>query len=297
MKLSQLRYFKTVAELGKIQAAAEALYISAPALSATIASLEKELGVTLFNRTSNRIVLNEQGKILLRYVNQIFNNIDCAKLELQQSLEEREKRINIAMATSELWTPLFSAFALEFPDIMISQVALKINQLHNVNLSRLHTFVFAERNEFYAADVESVCLFQEHPVAMVPVNHPLAKRDVIELKELENEILFLPYADHSLNKRIRELFYINQIPLKHTHEGAGSASRNMVAQGRGITITTSHPYRVNVPSACYVPIHAPECRWEQHVFWNKDHVFSQEELQFREFVLDMYCGLTNYTHI
>lgn len=289
MKLSQLKYFKTVAEVGKIQSAAEILYISAPALSATITSLEKELGVTLFNRTSNRIVLNEQGKILLRYVNQIFNNIDCAKLELQQSLEAREKRINIAVATSELWIPLISAFALEYPDIMVSQVALKISQLHNVNLTRLHTFIFAEGSEFYASDVESVCLFQEYPVAMIPVNHPLAKRDVIELKELENEILFLPYADHSLNKRIRELFYINQVPLKHTHEGIGSVCRSMVSQGRGISITTSHPNRVNVPSACYVPIHAPECRWEQHMFWNKDHIFSPEEVQFREFVLDMYC--------
>lgn len=289
MKLTQLKYFKTVAEVGKIQAAAEVLYVSAPALSATITSLEKELGVTLFNRTSNRIVLNEQGKILLRYVNQIFNNIDCAKLELQQSLEAREKRINIAVATSELWMPLLSAFALEYPDIMVSQVALKITQLHNVNLSRLHTFIFAERNEFYASDVESVCLFQEHPVAMIPANHPLAKRDTIELKDLENEILFLPYADHSLNKRIRELFYINQVPLKHVNEGIGSVCRSMVSQGRGITITSSHPFRANVPSTCYVPIHVPECRWEQHLFWNKDHVFSPEELQFREFVLGMYC--------
>lgn len=63
MELMQLKYFKTVAEAGKISDAAQALFISAPALSTSIARLEKELGVALFDRTNNRIILNRQGQI------------------------------------------------------------------------------------------------------------------------------------------------------------------------------------------------------------------------------------------
>ena len=47
MELLQLKYFKTVAEVGKISAAAEQLFISAPALSTAISRLEKELGIEL----------------------------------------------------------------------------------------------------------------------------------------------------------------------------------------------------------------------------------------------------------
>lgn len=83
MKLTQLQYFKTVAEMGKISLAAKKLYVSAPALSIAIANLEKELGVKLFDRGNNRIVLNEQGKAYLRHVNQILGDLSQAKEEIQ----------------------------------------------------------------------------------------------------------------------------------------------------------------------------------------------------------------------
>lgn len=83
MKLTQLLYFKTVAEVGKISLAAKKLFVSAPALSIAIANLEKELGVQLFDRTNNRVVLNDQGRAYLRHVNKILNDLDQAKLELQ----------------------------------------------------------------------------------------------------------------------------------------------------------------------------------------------------------------------
>ena len=66
MELQQLKYFKAVAEVGKISDAAESLFISAPALSTSISRLEKELGVQLFDRTNNKISLNIQGQIFLK---------------------------------------------------------------------------------------------------------------------------------------------------------------------------------------------------------------------------------------
>ena len=83
MELQQLKYFKSVAEIGKISEAARALFISPPALSTSISRLEKELGVRLFDRTNNQITLNLQGRIFLRYVNQVLTSLDCAKTELR----------------------------------------------------------------------------------------------------------------------------------------------------------------------------------------------------------------------
>ena len=85
MKLTQLQYFKTVAETGKISLAAKKLYVSAPALSIAIANLENELGVKLFDRTNNRIELNEQGKVYLGYVNQILSDLNVANQKMQDS--------------------------------------------------------------------------------------------------------------------------------------------------------------------------------------------------------------------
>ena len=90
MKLTQLLYFKTVAEMGKISLAAKKLYISPPAMSIAIANLEKELGVKLFDRANNNIILNEQGKKYLQHVNQILDDLSLAQKDIQSMQHDEE---------------------------------------------------------------------------------------------------------------------------------------------------------------------------------------------------------------
>lgn len=79
MNLTQLHYFKAVAETGRISLAAKELFVSAPAVSIAIANLENELGKKLFDRSNNKIVLNEQGRLFLVRVNQILDDLNSAK--------------------------------------------------------------------------------------------------------------------------------------------------------------------------------------------------------------------------
>ena len=65
MDLLQLNYFRTVAHLEHMTHAADELVIAQPALSQTIARLENELGVPLFDRLGRRIRLNLFGKAFL----------------------------------------------------------------------------------------------------------------------------------------------------------------------------------------------------------------------------------------
>ena len=91
MKFNQLYYFKTVAEMGKISLAAKKLYVSPPALSIAISNLEKDLGVRLFDRSNNKIILNEQGRTYLQYVNQILRDLDNAKETVVNMTPESER--------------------------------------------------------------------------------------------------------------------------------------------------------------------------------------------------------------
>ena len=90
MKMTQLLYFKTVAETGTMAKAAKKLFVTAPAVSIAISNLEKELGVSLFDRRPNRIELNEQGVAYLQYVNQIFADLDLAKEAVQGVTPEQD---------------------------------------------------------------------------------------------------------------------------------------------------------------------------------------------------------------
>ena len=287
MTLTQLKNFQTVAQLGKVSAAAEALFISAPALSSSLSALEKELGTALFDRTGNRVALNAQGEIFLRYVNQVFNNLDCAKLELAQSLEKEERHVRIGVATSVIWSQLISEFALENPDIMLSCSTLKLSQLRSSNYSHLYTFILAEREDFDAAGMESAFLFREYPEAVVPPGHRLAGRESIALSEIKDEILFLPMTDHSLNRRVKELFRAAGVPLKHIHECAEGIAKAMVSAGRGIYLTGAHKSE-DFPELVHIPVDAPDCRWEQHLFWHRGQTLTAEEQIFFDFVRRTY---------
>ena len=65
MRMEDLRYLIQVAESGSISQAAETCYITQQGLSRIISSLEKELGVALFHRSSNHIRLTDMGEIVV----------------------------------------------------------------------------------------------------------------------------------------------------------------------------------------------------------------------------------------
>lgn len=84
MKLTTLRDFMAVAERGSLRAAARALGIAQPALTRSIQELEKELGVTLFERSARGVVLTTFGEVFLR-------RSKAVQRELQRALDEIEQ--------------------------------------------------------------------------------------------------------------------------------------------------------------------------------------------------------------
>ena len=75
----QLQYFKAVAELQHMTKAAQVLSLSQPALSRSIAKLEEELGVPLFERKGKTLRLNRYGKLFLKSVDRATQAIEEGK--------------------------------------------------------------------------------------------------------------------------------------------------------------------------------------------------------------------------
>lgn len=73
MELTQLKYFVKVAQTGSFTKAAEELYISQPAVSKAVRNLEDELGVPLFGRVKNSLIINEYGTDVLRCAQDILS--------------------------------------------------------------------------------------------------------------------------------------------------------------------------------------------------------------------------------
>ena len=291
MELIQLKYFKTVAQIGKISDAAQALFISSPALSTSISRLEKELGVPLFDRTGNRISLNQQGQIFLRYINQIFSNLECAKTELKQSLMHQGQHISIASVASTQWVDLITAFTQENPHFTLSCTSLTRSELSGTGLRAQHNFLFAANEDipsFYMNELEHTPLFQDHPVVMVHPDHPLAQRKKVDLRELINETVFLPMQNYPLFDHLVKLFEANDIPFPAGNAYSHLMSQQMVANNLGIAFTSMRTVRTPALPLQYLSISNPYDPWTCSMFWRKNHVFTEDEVIFKEFVESFY---------
>ena len=290
MELQQLKYFKTVAELGKISAAAEAMFVSAPALSTSIARLEKELGMPLFDRTNNRILLNKQGQIFLRYVNQVFNSLECAGTELRQSLLMQERNISVATVMSNMWIDLITAFSQEHPEFTLSCANYRRNQLDSVGLGEHHSFLLAcneDLNPYHLDKLESVPLFVDRLAVMMPPQHPLASLSAVTPEQLCSENLFFPLESNSLYKWVCNALEGSGIAMPGVNTCSYLMYRHMVEEGMGLSFTSLRASRLESPNLRYIPLDSPE-QWQMRLYWRKNAVLTEDEECFRNFVLHFY---------
>ena len=95
MNLNQLYYFQKVAQLQHYHQAAKELNISQPSLSRSIANLEEELGVSLFQKNGRNIELTKYGSIFLEHVNRIIDEIKIAENKMKSLAGSSSGHIDI----------------------------------------------------------------------------------------------------------------------------------------------------------------------------------------------------------
>ena len=291
MELLQLKYFKTVAEIGKISEAAQALFISAPALSTSISRLEKELGTSLFDRTNNRITLNRQGHILLRYVNQVFSSLECARTELQQSAMLRGHHVSIGSVASTQWVDMVTAFSQELPNFTLQCTGVTRQELVSSGFSAQHSFLLASEDDVpvgFAEKMESEFLFEDHPVLMVHKDHPLAKEKAVDLGCLREENIFLPLQDYPLHDHLVRMFAACGLPIPAGNAYSHLATQQMAANGLGVAFATSHTCLANPQLLRYIPIANDYQPWVNRIYWRKNQEFTQDEQIFKNFIRRYY---------
>ena len=100
MDFKQLEAFITVSKLRSFSKAANAIYLSQPTISSHISSLERELNIQLFDRTSKEVNLTPIGESFLQYANDIINIRNNAITDLSNFNNNITGVLNIAASTT-----------------------------------------------------------------------------------------------------------------------------------------------------------------------------------------------------
>lgn len=209
MELRQARYFVAVARAGHFRRAAETLRIAQPALSYQIQRLERELGVTLFERTSRRVRLTSAGSAFLERAERILAEVDRAEREMRQyaGLERGQIVVGALQSPETLRLPaLLGEFRARYPGIGIVLREENTQQLgHALDAGQIDLALIALPSQPHVVDALSAApplpttitteqILEEEIVLAVAPERTLSAGAEIAFAELRDEqfIAYMP---------------------------------------------------------------------------------------------------------
>ncbi|MCJ7702015.1 MAG: LysR family transcriptional regulator [Anaerolineales bacterium] len=241
----KLETFIRAAESLSFSEAAKQLHLAQPTISYHIKSLEKEMGVTLFNRSKSRLQLTEAARLLLPWARKLVNQSNEMQ-DMLSSLQDGvvgQLRIACTTTAGKYILPLLAArFCHRYPGIQV-----QILRCTNENVAPL--IVGNEANlgvvssEVLEGQIEYQEFFNDSIILIVPRDHPFAIKRIIEPDDLINEPLIIREATSGTRRvMLSELakFDIGLDDLNFFMElGNAEAIVRTVASGYGISFVSS----------------------------------------------------------
>ena len=194
--IRQLRRFVAVAEEKNFRRAAARLNVSQPPLSASIQSLEDEVGTQLLLRNRRRVALTEAGEAFLDRARLILSQLDDSVALAQAVAQGRSGQLTLGFiptATYELLPRLLKSYRAAYPDVGLRFVELTTPEQPAALLqNRIDVGLFLVPTTIESGVAQETLLKERLYVAM-PDDHRLARQSEIELGALRDEpFVFIP---------------------------------------------------------------------------------------------------------
>ncbi len=242
MDIKQLRYFIAIAEEGSLSAASGRLGVAQPSLSQHVIRIERELGVTLLERSPRGIVVTEAGEILLRHAREITAGMERCREAVRQSAGVPRGTVAFGLPPSVsmvLSVPLAETVRLVLPEVKLQAMEAMSGFIRTwlddgtVDLAFLYDVDDLRNHDIRRLMSEDLHVFSaadDWPLATPPgVPVPLA-----DLARLD---LVLPSQRHGLRRTVDRFARSAGVELTVAIEmDALSQIKELVARGSGYTI-------------------------------------------------------------
>ncbi|SFR73837.1 DNA-binding transcriptional regulator, LysR family [Streptococcus equinus] len=223
MNLQKLQVFLTLCETLNYTETAERLYISQGNVSKQIMALEKELGVQLFDRSRRHIRITKEGQMVETYARRILDNYQQMTAELSQLQEVKGHKLLLHGIPSMPFYAIISeiaGFKKRHTNFEVSVEEEEADVLLDNLLKHKCDIIFARQfNAKLPKEVEMLTIDQDRWVVVLPSQHPLARKESINLKELEGEKFLQLSEKTQLLQPLLELCHAYQFDPKITYKG------------------------------------------------------------------------------
>ena len=242
-RLKPLRAFCQVTRLGSVSRAAEALYVSQPAVTQQLQALERELGVRLFERSGRRLLPTREGEALYELARPLVEGLDALPGAFRRQLAGMDAgELEIAANSSTilyLLPRIVEAFRRQHPEVRL--------RLHNTISADGTDLLRADTVELVVgsmldvpADLAYVPVYAFTPMLITPRDHPLASIPRLSLADISKHGLILPPQRQITWRLVDLVFHQARVPYTVSLEvGGWEVIKQYVAMGMGISIVSS----------------------------------------------------------
>ncbi|WP_342505148.1 LysR family transcriptional regulator [Sporosarcina sp. FSL K6-2383] len=297
MDFQQLHNFQVLAKIKNVTKAAKELSLTQSALSKSIARLEEDIGVPLFERNSRGVILNPFGIVFLEYANRAIQEMISAKAKIGEMVDPSQGIISFGFIPSlrPSFVPnLIRLFLNETPSVrfQLSQGATRkvIQQLESVEVD----LVFCSPQD----GVENISTFpiiNEELFLVVPKGHRLANQTQVDLCEVADEPFVHYQSDlplrHVIDAFCQEAGFLPKVAIEGSED---EIIGGLVAANCGVALIPSTP-GLDMTKISMIRIREPQCRRVIEMVWRTNGYMSPAVEQFKTFVMEniLLIELTN----
>jgi LysR family transcriptional regulator, transcription activator of glutamate synthase operon len=193
MEIRQVQYFLSIVDTGSFSAAADEHYVSQSSLSKMIMALEKELAVTLFDRSKRKVSLTEAGHAFLEHARKfdVDNKAMLTQMDGFRSADDSFSIGTIPVLTQYGIAASISQFRDQYPHIQFN-----LEEIGGMNIipgldERRFDMAFTRNNYLDAKQYDWQVICKDKLMLVVSRNNRYALRKSISLKELSNDNFIL----------------------------------------------------------------------------------------------------------
>jgi DNA-binding transcriptional LysR family regulator len=238
MDLKQLRAFLTVAETGNVTRAAESLHLVQPAVSRQLRLLEEDVGIALFERGRQGMILTEAGRALVGYARRALQELERARAEISGTGDEIRGLVTVGLlpsAASLLATPLLQDIAAQHDGIRI-RIATGYNatlqgwlEAGDVDLALLY-------DPKHSESIQTERLVEDM-LFVIGGPKKLRRDRPVPLASLEGKPLVLPSAPHGIRTLVDHACAVRGVELQIVAEtNDAGVQKSLAASGHCLTI-------------------------------------------------------------
>ena len=256
MELRQLRIFLTSAETLNFSDAAKQMFMTVSSLTQNIKTLEQELGMPLFDRTSHSVFLTEAGEQFIGYAQETLRAADEAKARMQDlaHLNCGKLRVGITHAFTPIVTDVTSILCKLYPNIEVDISYKTIDEMMSMLTSHRLDIVLCYKPSKLDPRICSDVLFYDKLGVIMKKEHQLANLKNVKIDEISKFSFALPSKGLQARTQLDEILLKEQKNLKISVDlNVSTTLLDFVRRSNMLSVLACNAVK-NYPDLCAVPI-------------------------------------------